>query len=408
MLFLAGKILLMSTILCISSYYKGYDFLVKCKELENHVILVTSASLKNENWPWDSLDEVFYMEEIKPNKWNTNHLILGIASYLKTTNIDAIVALDDYDVGKAAKVRETFRIAGMGLTTYRYFRDKLAMREKAYSEGIKVPNFTSIFNNDMVNDFAQNVPAPWVLKPRSEASASGIVKIQNIDELWENIHKLGDERYRFLLEQFRSGDVYHVDSLVYNNKIIFSCASKYKQPPMAVSHQGGVFMTASLDPKDNETQILLKMNEELLTKFGLKHGATHSEFIKDKETGDFIFLETASRVGGAFIPEMVEQATGINLWYEWAEIENALLNNTTYKLPQVENNFGGLLVSLSKVKQADLSFVTEPEFSKQLHKDYHVGMLFKAENQERIHELLNKYSEIVSHQFLNIVPPKEL
>ena len=126
----------MHTILCISSYYKGADFMKTAKELGNHVILVTSASLKTEKWPWESLDEVFYMDEIQPFKWNMEHLILGIAAYLRNRNIDAVVALDDFDVEKAAKVRETFRIAGMGQTTHRYFRDKLAMREKAKIEKI--------------------------------------------------------------------------------------------------------------------------------------------------------------------------------------------------------------------------------------------------------------------------------
>lgn len=397
----------MSTILCISSYYKGYDFLKVSKELGNHVILVTSASLRNEDWPWESLDEVFYMEEVKPFKWNMEHLILGIASYMKTTQIDAVVALDDFDVEKAAKIRETFRISGMGETTYRFFRDKLAMREKGKLENIKVPKFTPIFNNDKVSEFAHNVQAPWVLKPRSEASASGIKKIHNIDELWENIHGLGEERYLYLLEQFRPGDVFHVDSLVYNGEVLFSCASRYMNPPMTVSHNGGVFMTASLDPKDEDVKKLIAFNDNLLVKFGMVHGATHSEFIKDKETGELYFLETASRVGGAFIPDMVEQATGINLWGEWAKIEHALLHNSTYQLPEIQENFGGLLVSLSKEQYADLSFVHEPEFTRQLHKDYHVGMVFKSDNQNKIKDLLDKYAEIVTERFLNIVPPTD-
>jgi biotin carboxylase len=50
----------------------------------------------------------------------------------------------------------------------------------------------------------------------------------------------------------------------------------------------------------------------------LKHGAAHTEFIKCNEDGKIYFLETSSRVGGAHIAEMVEAASGINLWGEWA------------------------------------------------------------------------------------------
>ena len=50
------------------------------------------------------------------------------------------------------------------------------------------------------------------------------------------------------------------------------------------------------------------------------------QFIHGKEDGKYYFLETSSRVGGAHIPDMVEASTGINIWREWAKIENALIN----------------------------------------------------------------------------------
>src|SRR5699024_2258502 len=123
--------------------------------------------------------------EMEPYTWNLDHLVKGFAHLKTTTKVDAVVALDDFDVEKAALIRETFRIPGMGQTTYRYFRDKLAMRQQAKDKKINVPEFTGIFNNDTVNEFLDKVPPPWVLKPRAEASASGIKKVNSKDELWE-------------------------------------------------------------------------------------------------------------------------------------------------------------------------------------------------------------------------------
>ncbi|MDO5654894.1 MAG: ATPase [Flavobacteriaceae bacterium] len=396
----------MHTILCISSYFKGVEFMREAKALGHHVTLITSASLKHDKWPWESLDEVFYMSEVEPFKWNMDHLILGIAAYMRHRNIDTVVALDDFDVEKAAKVREIFRIPGMGQTTHRYFRDKLAMRSKAEAEGIQCPTFTSIFNNEIINTFIESVEAPWVLKPRSEASATGIKKFDNANDLWKCIHALGDERHNYLLEQFRPGDVYHVDSLVYKGEIHFACASRYLNPPLSVSHGGGVFMSTTLDPNEKETQDLLHFNNELLQKFGLQNGATHSEFIKDKETGNWYFLETASRVGGAYISNMVEHATGINLWKEWARIEFALLNEQEYILPDIQNHFAGLLIALSKEENPDLSFVNDVEFVEKIDKKYHIGLMFKSNSYDRIQALLQQYSTYVSENILNIIPPK--
>jgi phosphoribosylaminoimidazole carboxylase (NCAIR synthetase) len=94
------------------------------------------------------------MPELKPSVWNLDHLIQGFSHLMKTRKVDAVVALDDYDVEKAALIRETFRIPGMGQTTHRYFRDKLAMRQKAKDSGINVPEFTAVFNDDEVSSFA--------------------------------------------------------------------------------------------------------------------------------------------------------------------------------------------------------------------------------------------------------------
>ena len=103
----------------------------ECKKLGNKVILITSENLKEKNWPWHAIDEVYYMPEIEASVWNLDHLVQGFAYLMKNHQIDAVIALDDYDVEKAAMIRETYRIPGMGQTTHRYFRDKLAMRQQA-------------------------------------------------------------------------------------------------------------------------------------------------------------------------------------------------------------------------------------------------------------------------------------
>ncbi len=154
------------TIVCISNFYKGADFLINLKKLGNKVYLVTSEKLRDKAWPVEFIDDIFFMEG-QDTDWNLEHLLLGVSNFMKNNKIDAIVALDDFDVEKATYLRENLRIDGMGQTTGRYFRDKLAMRMRAKSCGISNPNFCSLFNDHDINTFADTVPAPWVLKPRS-------------------------------------------------------------------------------------------------------------------------------------------------------------------------------------------------------------------------------------------------
>ena len=294
----------------------------------------------------------------------------------------------------------------MGQTTHRYFRDKLAMRQQAKDTGISVPEFTSIFNNETVHEFTEKVSPPWVLKPRSEASASGIKKLNSAQELWTAIELLGDERHLFLLESFKPGDVYHVDSLVYNKELVFTCCSKYLAPPMKVSHEGGVFRTRTLNRYSQEFIDLNEINTRLLKNFGLVNGATHSEFIRG-EDGTYYFLETASRVGGANIPDLVEAATGINIWKEWAKLENALLKNLPYEIGKPTGFFAGLIISLANEKHPDTSFFEREEVEKFLPMDHHIGIVYKSDNEQKVLESLDQAAEKITSTILQILPPKD-
>lgn len=389
------------TFLCISNYFKGADFLINLKNLGNKVYLVTSENLKDKPWPHQSIDEIFYMEG-KDVDWNLEHLLLGVGNFMKSTKIDAIVALDDYDVEKATYLRENLRIDGMGQTTGRYFRDKLAMRMRAKSCGIPIPAFCSLFNDHDINTFADTIPAPWVLKPRSEASALGIIKIYDKESLWIQINELGNNRFKYLLEQFKPGDVYHCDSLILDHKIIFSQVSKYLATPMEISQKGGVFRTATIQYDSEDDKVMKKINEQVMKGFGLKHGAAHTEFIKCNEDGKIYFLETSSRVGGAYIAEMVAEASNINLWKEWAAIEDSLVKGKIYTLPKVKKEYAGIVLTLSKFQHPDLSSFSDPEVCFRVPLDYHAGLIVKSESNLKVLELLDDYANRLANDFTAI------
>src|SRR4029077_7975975 len=194
---------------------------------------------------------------------------------------------DEFDMETAATLREHLRIPGMGLTTMRYFRDKLAMRMKALESGIRVPNFIPVLNHEDIRYYLDHVPGPWVLKPRSEASAIGIRKIDSAEDLWPVLESLGDQQSSFLLEKFIPGDVYHVDSVVSEEEVVFSSVSRYGQPPMAVAQKGGIFTTYLLSSDSEEATALGELNREVIKALGLVRGVSHAEFIRARSDRHF-------------------------------------------------------------------------------------------------------------------------
>ena len=223
------------TVMSLASYEKGQEFIRECKRLGCRVLLLTLDKLRDADWPRESIDETFYMPEDFP----LDALVRSVSFVARTRRIDRIVPLDDFDVETAAAIREHLRLPGMGDTTARYFRDKLAMRVKARDHGILVPEFVHVLNDEAVREYTERVPGPWVLKPRAEASAVGIKKVCEAEELWPLVEELGERRSFYLLERFVAGDIFHIDSIVSEGEVVFAATSKYGVPPMEVAHGGG-------------------------------------------------------------------------------------------------------------------------------------------------------------------------
>jgi len=386
------------TFLCISNFFKGNAFLTALKKQGNRVFLVTSEKLKDKPWVYEYIDEVFFMPG-QDLDWDLNLLLQGVGGLMKNHKIESIIALDDYDVEKATFLRESLRIPGMGQTTGRFFRDKLAMRIKAQDSGLRVPAFSPLFNDEDINLFADHISAPWVLKPRSEASAHGIIKVNSKEELCHHINELGDNRLYYLVEQFKPGDVYHADGLLLNGKSLFLTVSKYLATPMEISQGGGIFRSANIKYGSSDDKAIKKANLEIMKAFGMKSGATHTEFIKCHEDREIYFLETSSRVGGAHLAEMVEAATDINLWAEWAKIEDSLAKGYKYELPKVAKNYAGIVLTLSKYEHPDLSSFDDPEVYFRVPLEYHAGLIVRSKNQQKIMDLLDNYAERFANEF---------
>ena len=387
------------SILCVSSYEKGQEFLRACKAMGCVVYLLTVERLRKANWPREAIDEMFFM----PEELAIKDLLHAVSYAARTRRIDRIVALDEFDLENVAGIREHLRLPGMGLTTVRYFRDKLAMRARAREAGVLVPEFTHVLNYDDLREFMNSVPGPWLLKPRAQASGIGMKKIQRSEELWPWLEQLGDNQSDYLLEQFIPGCVYHVDGVVSEKEVLFAEAHGYGTPPLDVSHHGGVFTTRTLPRDCDDVQTLKEIHQKLVDGLGLVRGVTHTEFLKAHADDRFYFLEIAARIGGAYISNLVQAATGINLWREWAHLEVGA-GKQPYQLPQTHHDYAGVIVCQARQQDPDTGGYTDPEIVYRITKFHHAGFVLKSSSPQRIEELLTSYSQRFVPDFLATQP----
>src|SRR3954469_7816553 len=406
------------TILCIATYFKGDAFLRECKAQGCTVLLLTSDKLVGAEWPREAIDEIHSV----PREASDQSIRRHVDKIARRHRIDRIAALDDFDVELAAMLREHLRVPGMGRTTASRFRDKLAMRMQARTLGVAVPEFSPVFNDQEVAEWAARVTPPWVLKPRSSAAALGIKTVADREALWRALDAAGDDRADTLLEQFVPGDVYHVDSIVWGGRVVFAVAFKYGRPPMEVAHQGGIFITRRLPDDSDEAREILAMNRTLQEGLGLRRGVSHTEFIRgaggagaaggsdgageSSGPGAVVFLETSARVGGAFIVDTIEAATGLNLWREWAKVEIAG-ETGTYAVPPHRDGYAGIVLTLARQETPDMSAYVDPEIALAIRKDHHAGLIVQAPAPARIEALIADYTQRFYRDFFATAPAPE-
>jgi biotin carboxylase len=376
--------------LCIASSEKGQDFLRQCAEMGVKPTLLTLEKLRDDDWPREALEELAMM----PSGLNREQILNTVSWMARGRRFDRIVALDEFDLETAAQLREHMRIPGMGTTTAGCYRDKLAMRVIAQALGYLVPEFCRVLNYDELRDFMQSVPPPWLLKPRS--GALGTRRIEEPEQLWRILEDLGDEQSHYVLEQFVAGDIFYVESIVSECEVKFQVVHQYERPAML---EGGVFTTHTLDRESRDARELTALNRSLAPSLGMVRGVTHAKYLRAHADGRCYFLEIGACVGGAFIAELVEAATGVNLWREWARLEAGNLRGEGYSLPDSFETHAGSVLCLTQTADLDLEAFHAPEIALRLKKRQHAGVIVRSGNPDRVRELVGELSAELTRRF---------
>jgi len=395
-------------IICLATYFKGADFLHECKAHGCHVVLVTKEKMLREDWPRESLDDLIAV----PNDAGPPLFIDLLAFLSRNRKIDRVIALEEFDVVTAALMREHLCLPGLSSSGAKVFRDKLSMAVYSQRAGINVPDFVPLVNVEEVDAFMQRVPGPWVIKPRSDVSAIGISKLSEPEQVHRAMSEMNErENLRerasyYVLARFIPGEVFHVDSIVNDGKVLFAGTNQYGRPPMQVAHQGGAYISRTLERGSADEKTLLAVNKKLVRALGLERGATHAEFIKSDADGKFYFLEIAARVGGAYISDVLEAASGINLWREWARLEIAD-GKAPSKITPLHKEYAGIILSLAKQEYPDTSAYTDEEIIYRVKKLHHAGLIVRAPRLERVNQLLDDYGHRFVEDFVAVAPPPE-
>ncbi len=389
-------------ILCIASEEKGQEFLRQCAEMGVRPNLLTLERLRDGDWPRDVLEDLVTM----PAGLNREQILNTVSWMARSKNYDRVVALDEYDLETAAQLREHMRISGMGTTTAGCYRDKLAMRVIARAFGYAVPEFCRVLNYDELQEYMRRVRPPWLLRPRAEASAVGIRRIDDQEQLWRVLEDLGDLQSHHILDEFVAGELFHVDSIVSEREVKFSAVHQYGRPPMNLMHGGGIFATDTVDRASVDWKELTAMNRGIAPMLGMVRGLTHAEFVRSHADGRYYFLEVAANISNSLIVDVVKAASGINLMREWARLEVADLRGQPYAVPEADESYAGLVQCLSLAGEPHTDGFDDAEIVTRIKKPHQAGLIVQSKKPQRVKELLDEYSRKFTDQLVEHVPAR--
>jgi biotin carboxylase len=258
-------------------------------------------------------EEIYSVAEFA--KAGIRNIIQTIAN--KTKNEIQLVTNDELCILLAAELRENFNLPGDRIEGITRFINKQETKALLQNTGLSLPKYHQ-FDSEYYRshpekyliNLQQSLGFPIFAKPTNSAASQYTSKLHNASALkqWCDAHQ---EQDNFELDEFISGTLFHCESIIRENKILFAQIGENAHPCfdfMSGKITGSITLTDE-DPLVNE---LKAFNHNVLMALRpLPNCVTHVEFFR-RPNGQLIFLEIACRAPGGMIVQMHQQRYGIN------------------------------------------------------------------------------------------------
>jgi hypothetical protein len=263
----------------------------------------------------DLADGEAYDEVVVVPDYDDSGLVEAFALDLAARGgFDRVLAFSEYDLLRAARIREHLGIPGQRVESARAFRDKLLMKRHLVAAGVPVADFTDVeFATDLIG-FAARVGFPVVVKPRAASGSRGVRVLADEDGLrdWLATEFAGPAvRGGWMAEEFVAGTMFHVDGLLRDGEAEVCWPSETTS--CLGHHHGAPILSHQLDAADPRTDPLRTLTRAALD--ALPHPELmpfHAELWL-RPDGEALVSEIAGRFGGGPIQRALTRAFGCEL-----------------------------------------------------------------------------------------------
>ncbi|KAF0824284.1 ATP-grasp domain-containing protein [Cytobacillus firmus] len=257
----------------------------------------------------------------------------------KIDKISAILPMSDLTVELASLLNEKLGLKGLNSQISLITRNKARLREKMSKFNLNIPRF---FEGDkhslaLAKKFGQEIGYPLVIKPVDSAGSMGVYRCENEQELeffFGTIFKSVNTNH-IIVEEFIEGPEISVETISQNGNIIFmSLTEKVKMDDVNFVEAGHI---TPCDIAVEQVEVVRNEVKRLLNIVGLRDGISHTE-LKLTSNGPYI-IEMGSRAAGAYLPDLIELAYGVNPFELWIQ---SLTSQETIEIKYWEKQYASV------------------------------------------------------------------
>ncbi|MCY7886617.1 ATP-grasp domain-containing protein [Bacillus spizizenii] len=228
----------------------------------------------------------------------------------ETYSFNTIIAMSEYDLLRAGKLRTHLGLKGQSYESALLFRDKVLMKQRLEEQGIPVPHYRKIESPVDLYLFVQQFGFPVVVKPIDGSGSVDTKVLKNEKDMMKYLSKGLDGNVE--VETFVDGDMYHIDGLMIDGHITLNWPSRYINGCLAFQEEQ--FLASYQLGADNPlTSRLIGIVEKALKALPSPKTTTFHAEVFHTPDDKLVFCEIASRTGGGLIREAIQQGFGFDL-----------------------------------------------------------------------------------------------
>ncbi|GGL05178.1 carboxylate--amine ligase [Sphaerisporangium melleum] len=303
----------MSRILILNRYRLQSAAFHRWVSAEHDLFLLNCATRAVDRHPEAAAIRARYRDIAEFDDYPTNPAVAETArNWIRRYGIDIIIALSEYDVLRAAELRDEFGLVGQGVASATAYRDKLTMKRLLDQAGLPIVPYRSLEHPGDLERFAADTGYPILVKPRTGTGSRGIRRIENgpAAAAFEKEHGPGIADH--LAESFRRHELLHCDGVFVAGRAMFSEVWSWSTTVLDVVAGPVPTMAITLDRDDTRRETVVRLTEETLRVLPTPVvTAFHIEFFDIG--GEIVVNEAASRIGGGRIQPTLRRLHGVDL-----------------------------------------------------------------------------------------------